>query len=719
MLNNFLCHKNTTLSFNPGITVFVGHNGSGKSSIIDSITFALFGEHTRKSNKNLSMKGGLNQTISEEGGSFVLMDFSVGATDYKIQRQINGSGQLVSAKLEQIVKSNGTVNGNVGNSGQKENFAVFRPIITGERKQLGESVINEVKTILGIDYPKLQIASIIHQGEISKIIDSQPKEFKELLNNMIGLDRLDRSFVSLYNILDEFRKLLREKTSGYDDNHISLLSNKLNDCKNKIDRSGTSLKKISLELSLKTEDMNKIEKDIDYLEPRVARIQEVKTLETSLTRYLKEKSTSLKTDIEKTKRMIFDIRESISTLKDKDEVLITIQMVQSEKDELNHALNRLEGEIGKLKGLTECAKKIQIKDGKCPVCNSQITKLNDMFDVSHIEAELRRKLKEKELTQQEITNITKEELLLAKKEKDIIASENMLSSYDYSRHQNIDTIEQKLFNLNRDYQTISKIEHFRFDGNENLNLLKVDDYSTNLINTISEMRKDVIDVNSNLLIQKKNLRNKLASEILDIQKQKAIFEKTMVDMEVEIKETEQILDELHAASNFIYDLEKIRSMVFNRDGIVSSSLRTWALSCISSKSSDYISTFNVGISRISLIEKPREIKVVCYGKRGEIDVMSLSGGEKVAVSLAIRMGIAYLMGSSKVDFIVLDEPTSNLDEERRRSFVKIISDVFSKGIGPLSQIIIITHDEEIFENSEIEQIYKFSMSDKGSVVQSI
>ena len=117
-----------------------------------------------------------------------------------------------------------------------------------------------------------------------------------------------------------------------------------------------------------------------------------------------------------------------------------------------------------------------------------------------------------------------------------------------------------------------------------------------------------------------------------------------------------------------------------------------------------------------MIEKPREIKVLCYGKRGEIDIISLSGGEKVAVSLALRMGIAYLMGSSKIDFIVLDEPTSNLDEERRRSFVKIISDVFSKGVGPLSQIIIITHDEEIFENSEIEQIYRFSMSDKGFIV---
>jgi exonuclease SbcC len=160
----------------------------------------------------------------------------------------------------------------------------------------------------------------------------------------------------------------------------------------------------------------------------------------------------------------------------------------------------------------------------------------------------------------------------------------------------------------------------------------------------------------------------------------------------------------------------MRSLVFNRDGMVSSSLRTLALNLISAKSSEYINTFNVGISKITLIEKPREIKILCYGKRGEIDIFSLSGGEKVAVSLALRMAIAYLMGSSKIDFIILDEPTSNLDEERRQSFVRIISDVFNKGVGPVSQIIIITHDEEIFENSEIEQIYKFSMTDDGSIV---
>src|SRR4030081_2680155 len=103
--------------------------------------------------------------------------------------------------------------------------------------------------------------------------------------------------------------------------------------------------------------------------------------------------------------MFFEVKNAHSILKNKDEILITLQMVQSEKEELNKNTNKIEGELGKLNGFTECAKKIQVKDGKCPVCNSKITIINNMFDISHIKKELDLKQKEKTLISSELLKL--------------------------------------------------------------------------------------------------------------------------------------------------------------------------------------------------------------------------------------------------------------------------------------------------------------------------
>ena len=94
-LGDFLSHSNTKLEFDNGVTVFVGDNGAGKSSIIDCITFALFGHHTRKSNKGL-IKRGANQ-------GFAKVEFTVNDRCYQAVRKIDSKGTLV-AKFSEKTK---------------------------------------------------------------------------------------------------------------------------------------------------------------------------------------------------------------------------------------------------------------------------------------------------------------------------------------------------------------------------------------------------------------------------------------------------------------------------------------------------------------------------------------------------------------------------------------------------------------------------------------
>jgi len=175
--------------------------------------------------------------------------------------------------------------------------------------------------------------------------------------------------------------------------------------------------------------------------------------------------------------------------------------------------------------------------------------------------------------------------------------------------------------------------------------------------------------------------------------------------------------ELKKVKEYISRLDKIQTNIFSRDGSVATSLRSWALNSISIKASEYLSFLNTKIQRIVLSEKARDVSIACYSKTEVLELESLSGGEKVSVALALRLGMASLLGASNLNLMILDEPTTHLDAERKKSLVRVLSQLseISNSQAPM-QFLIITHDAEIFEDSNVEQIYKFESNEEGSKV---
>ena len=66
----------------------------------------------------------------------------------------------------------------------------------------------QIEKTLGLDFEKLKIASIVQQGQLDTIIKAKPKEFKELLNAIIGIDRLDTALSSMRTVQKEFLSLI-------------------------------------------------------------------------------------------------------------------------------------------------------------------------------------------------------------------------------------------------------------------------------------------------------------------------------------------------------------------------------------------------------------------------------------------------------------------------------------------------------------------------------
>ena len=93
-------------------------------------------------------------------------------------------------------------------------------------------------------------------------------------------------------------------------------------------------------------------------------------------------------------------------------------------------------------------------------------------------------------------------------------------------------------------------------------------------------------------------------------------------------------------------------------------------------------------------EDKDKYSVYLSGDRGELRFEQLSGGEQVAVAISIRGAMSELFTESR--FSIFDEPTNNLDSERRKSLADSIGEILKN----LEQSIIVTHDDTFREMAQ-------------------
>jgi exonuclease SbcC len=422
----------------------------------------------------------------------------------------------------------------------------------------------------------------------------------------------------------------------------------------------------------------------------------------------------MKRELSEKERKFAECTNSLSILSLKSQVESDMRQAQSDIDRINAESKKTGEMIATIRGQQDIANKLHLVDGKCPVCDSKVDKLNPLFDEKHITSELESLKKKTELLAKDNITIQSKKKELDMKISQITKAEGVLSLNNIKS-------QNDLVNLGEE---ISKLQVSTKDipleiSSGNLVQYAIDEYSTDIIKSISTLVQETqgFDVNNfrNLKLKLDQQRRTLSTLDQDIG---SVNTKLNLYKDESAK-ISSILSELQDVKQYVSSLETIRSQIYNRDGPVATSLRSWALGMISQKASEYLSTFNVKIQRITLEDKSRDITITCHAGNLELDLESLSGGEKVSVALALRLGMAHFMGSSNLNFIILDEPTTHLDQERRKSLVNVLVQAFESNIDAISQFIIITHDSEIFENSNIDAIYDFKSTPEGTVVTPI
>lgn len=192
--------------------------------------------------------------------------------------------------------------------------------------------------------------------------------------------------------------------------------------------------------------------------------------------------------------------------------------------------------------------------------------------------------------------------------------------------------------------------------------------------------------------------------------------RTIEAMDAEIAENRKKEEELSVIEREIKNIEaaietakKIRA-AFGVDGI-QKYLRQRASEFITNGTRQILSSFSLEFDDVE-VNEDFDVRVQ---RSGSIDLQALSGGERIALAIALRISISrFLDEEQKMNCFLMDEPTTFLDEERRANLRNILH--YALGDDMLiPQVVMITHHSELI--SAGDTIFEVSKRNGSSFVE--
>jgi exonuclease SbcC len=203
-LENFMCFSNIDIDFSGLKTVcLTGKNGSGKTSILDAITWALW-EKARSKSEKLIKLGRNNMKVE--------LEFSVEGTKYKIIRYFRkgsyNKGRKQAKNLLEFFMYNSKIKS-------------WQPLTGNKYEETQEKIVNTIK----MDFDTFINSIYIRQGSPDSFITKSPEERKSILADILGLGEYEKLYklsLEKANKLEQDAKILKEQINEGEVRQFSL-----------------------------------------------------------------------------------------------------------------------------------------------------------------------------------------------------------------------------------------------------------------------------------------------------------------------------------------------------------------------------------------------------------------------------------------------------------------------------------------------------------------
>ncbi len=674
-IKNIRSYKEQELEFPEGSLLLSGDIGSGKTTILLAIEYALFGLQPGQKGTSLLRN---RENVAE-----VVLEIDLAGKSLIIERKLKRSPKGVSNEYSSI-----TINGEKFESSVteikskivellgypeefiKKNNILFRYTVFSPQEQMkqiiledAEARLNILRHIFGIDKYK-QIKNnlstlLTNLKSESKLMQGEIKTLEEDLQSLeLRKEKLSVLAANITIQEEAFRekKAIRESLES----ELKSLEVKIEEKKN----FANELEKAKIFVSTKRDSLNTVKKEKEYLQSIV-------------------KDSQIFNEVEYAK-----VSEEVKGLKVKLESLNSLYI------SLDSKINYLQQE--KKESLSKKEKLLKID--LCPICFQVVSENHKHAILNESKGKL--DFVEKEIGQSESqkievrAQIESQRSLLVKLEDQKVGMETAKSRQDF-----IVASSHKLSELEKSQLSLEKDISFLIKHMESLkeDILKFTTFENHYRIRFVEVEKALLEEkNKEIVVAELKKELQLSGQEIsllqgNIQKKEETKKK--------LYQMNELIDWLSTQFLKLIDFTE-RNVLLKLRNEFSSLLRKWFLMLVAENSLD--------------IRIDENFTPIILQRETEMDYEFLSGGERTAVALAYRLALNQIINSimSKIKtrgIIILDEPTDGFSEEQISKIRDILEELNAK------QLIIVSHEQKI--ESFVDNVFKTTKEGDVSIVK--
>ncbi len=675
-LENIRSYRAESVSFPEGSTLLIGDIGSGKSSILLAIEFALFGVVRGELNANSLLRHG-------KGSGSVELNLFINGKSVAIKRTLKRGKSSISQDSGFIivdgVKSEGTA-------------IELRSRIL-ELMGYPEEFLTKSKSLI------FRYTVFTPQEEMKRILFESPEDRINTLRKIFNIDRYKRIKENLQLFLREMRtskKVLESKTEDIGDlnerkkdfaHRKELLSREL-------EKQTPLLQELNKELEEKKQLLEKLEKELlenQKIRQNIAIINQNVANKKEIIEKNRQKSIELKSQAEEFEKKSLKKPPEISVEDYRKKLLSSLEENQQKKERAIRQLSTVEAKIMAAKKTIDS---ITMLDN-CPTCLQKV----DQSHKHHITTEQNTLIGELEKQKDEQNDLL---TAINQKLEKVRAGEQQLSKIEFAKKEH-ELLQKSIDEKNSQADLLQK-ESKKLQEEIILLKSKQEDLKKQLKQEDTEKIgtfKSLIDTLRKNQREKELLINSTSKE-----KEMVVFQE---------KEVEKLLEQKQEYKAQLEKLSKYQSWL---EEYLLNVLDVIEKNVFVSIHRDFDETFRTWFGQI-IDEEEISVRLdqtftpVIEQNGYETFIENLSGGEKTSVALAYRLALNKVINefitSIKTDeLIILDEPTDGFSSEQ----LDRMRDVLEK--LNMKQTIIVSHEPKM--ESYVENVVRVLKRDHVSRV---